>query len=194
MWFTWLLVDACVVVPQRFGLLESHSGQVVNTGVDWGAWWWPTEAFVDGRPITPPRKLFQVTVQGEMDTKIHFFVVKLNYAWPIMNLLFFQSWAHGDSECSEVMGWILSRKGKGTASETTYNPDDPQEVYSNPSIHSRINAYTETDDRSMDQSGIWSVRRLMERRSWRWVMERSMAITTWVIAFWTQPLLPLSQC
>jgi hypothetical protein len=42
------------------------------------------------------------------------------------------------------MGWILSRKGKATASETTYNPDDPQEVYSNPSIHSRINAYTET--------------------------------------------------
>jgi hypothetical protein len=38
------------------------------------------------------------------------------------------------------MGWILSHKGKATASETTYNPDDPLEAYSNPSIHSRINA------------------------------------------------------
>jgi hypothetical protein len=42
------------------------------------------------------------------------------------------------------MGWILSHKGKATASETTYNPDDPPEAYSNPSIHSRINAYMET--------------------------------------------------
>jgi hypothetical protein len=61
-----------------------------------------------------------------------------------MNLLFFQSRAHEDSECSEVMGWILSHKGKATTSETTYNPDDPPEAYSNPSIHSRINAYMET--------------------------------------------------
>ena len=30
---------------------------------------------------------------------------------------------------------------KGKASEVTYNPDDP--VYSNPSVHARINIYTE---------------------------------------------------
>jgi hypothetical protein len=43
-----------------------------------------------------------------------------------------------------VMRWILSHKGRATAIKTTYNPDDPPKAYSNPSIHSRINAYTET--------------------------------------------------
>ena len=39
------------------------------------------------------------------------------------------------------MGWALAHKGK--ASEVTYNPDDPPSVYSNPSVHARINMYTE---------------------------------------------------
>ena len=40
------------------------------------------------------------------------------------------------------MGWALARKGKAT-SNVTYNPDDPPSAYSNPSVHSRIQAYTE---------------------------------------------------
>lgn len=39
------------------------------------------------------------------------------------------------------MGWVLAHKGK--ASEATYNPDDPSSAYTNPSIHNRINEYTE---------------------------------------------------
>jgi hypothetical protein len=39
------------------------------------------------------------------------------------------------------MGWALAHKGK--ASEVTYNPDDPPSAYSNPSVHTRINMYTE---------------------------------------------------
>ena len=39
------------------------------------------------------------------------------------------------------MGWALAHKGK--ASEVTYNPDDPPSAYSNPSVHARINMYTE---------------------------------------------------
>ena len=35
----------------------------------------------------------------------------------------------------------MTRKGK--ASEVTYNPDDPPSAYSNPSVHARINMYTE---------------------------------------------------
>ena len=35
----------------------------------------------------------------------------------------------------------MTRKGK--ASEVTYNPDDPPLAYSNPSVHARINMYTE---------------------------------------------------
>ena len=40
------------------------------------------------------------------------------------------------------MGWALARKGKAT-SNVTYNPDDPPSAYSNPSVHSRIQAYTD---------------------------------------------------
>jgi hypothetical protein len=42
------------------------------------------------------------------------------------------------------MGWALSHKGKASVSETTYNPDDPPQAYNNPSIHGRLNVYTET--------------------------------------------------
>ena len=38
----------------------------------------------------------------------------------------------------------MSHKGKASASSTTYNPDDPPEVYNNSSIGGRINVYTET--------------------------------------------------
>ena len=54
-----------------------------------------------------------------------------------------QSAAHGGAECPPFVGWALSHKGKATASETTYNPEDPPEAYSNPSIHTRIASYTE---------------------------------------------------
>ena len=40
------------------------------------------------------------------------------------------------------MGWALARKGKAT-SNVTYNLDDPPSAYSSPSVHSRIQAYTE---------------------------------------------------
>jgi len=40
------------------------------------------------------------------------------------------------------MGWVMARKGKAT-SNVIYNPDDPPSVYSNPTIHSRIQSYTE---------------------------------------------------
>jgi hypothetical protein len=52
------------------------------------------------------------------------------------------------------MGWILSHKGKATASETIYNPDDPLEAYSNPFIHSASMHTWRQDDISMGQSGI----------------------------------------
>jgi hypothetical protein len=42
------------------------------------------------------------------------------------------------------MAYMLAHKGQETASETTYNSDDPPEVYNNPSIHSRFTTYEET--------------------------------------------------
>ena len=45
---------------------------------------------------------------------------------------------HQDS----LMGWAMACKGKAT-SGVTYNLDDPLSAYSNPSIHGRLQAYTE---------------------------------------------------
>ena len=42
------------------------------------------------------------------------------------------------------MGWALARKGKAT-SNVTYNPDDPPSAYNNPSVHGRIQLYTEME-------------------------------------------------
>jgi hypothetical protein len=64
-----------------------------------------------------------------------------------------------------VMAYMLAHKGKATASETTYNPDDPPEAYSNPSIHPASLHMRRREGRSMGQSGIPFVHRLMERRS-----------------------------
>ncbi|XP_039841357.1 uncharacterized protein LOC120701319 [Panicum virgatum] len=50
--------------------------------------------------------------------------------------------SHEGQECPPFLGWALARKGKAT-SNVTYNPDDPPSAYSNPSVHSRIQAYTE---------------------------------------------------
>ena len=43
------------------------------------------------------------------------------------------------------MGLVLAHKGK--ASEVTYNPDDLPSVYTIPTIHTRINVYTEVGRR-----------------------------------------------
>jgi len=53
-----------------------------------------------------------------------------------------RSSSHEGQECTPFVGWALARKGKAT-SNVTYNPDDPPSAYSNPSVHSRIQAYTE---------------------------------------------------
>jgi hypothetical protein len=42
------------------------------------------------------------------------------------------------------MAYMLAHKGKATASETTYNPDNLLKAYNNPSIHSRFTTYAET--------------------------------------------------
>jgi sugar phosphate isomerase/epimerase len=41
------------------------------------------------------------------------------------------------------MAYAMSHKGKATAPETSYNPDDPPEAYSNSSVHTRLTDYIE---------------------------------------------------
>lgn len=58
-----------------------------------------------------------------------------------LTCFFLQSQAHDGVECPEFVGWAMAHKSK--ASEATYDPNDPPSSYSNPSVYSRINAYTE---------------------------------------------------
>jgi hypothetical protein len=41
------------------------------------------------------------------------------------------------------MAYAMSHKGKATAPETSYNPDDPPEAYTNTSVYTRLTNYTE---------------------------------------------------
>jgi hypothetical protein len=53
-----------------------------------------------------------------------------------------QSAAHGGQPCPQFRAYALAHKGKATA-DIDYNPNDPAEAYSDPSIHSRLSDYTD---------------------------------------------------
>ncbi|RLN30578.1 uncharacterized protein C2845_PM05G20530 [Panicum miliaceum] len=48
--------------------------------------------------------------------------------------------AHGPA-LPPVQAWAMAHKGKET-SDVTYNPEDPPEAYSNPTIHSLLSGYS----------------------------------------------------
>ncbi|TVU03565.1 hypothetical protein EJB05_50881, partial [Eragrostis curvula] len=51
--------------------------------------------------------------------------------------------AHEGRECPPLMAWAMAHKGKATSIEVDYNPEDPPEAYSNPTVHTRLSQYTE---------------------------------------------------
>ena len=53
-----------------------------------------------------------------------------------------QSQAHGGEAINEMVGYALSHKGKATAADTTYSPENGPEAYSNPAAYERISDYT----------------------------------------------------
>jgi len=53
-----------------------------------------------------------------------------------------QSSSHEDQECNDFQAYCMAHKGRAT-SDVSYNPADPLEAYSNPSVHTRITEYTE---------------------------------------------------
>ena len=53
-----------------------------------------------------------------------------------------QSQSHGGQECNEFMAYALAHKGKATAPDLTYNPEDPPEAYTNTSVHSKLSEYS----------------------------------------------------
>ena len=52
-----------------------------------------------------------------------------------------QSSSHDGQPCSQFKAWVLSKKGKATTN-IDFNPVDPPEAYSDPSIHSCVSEYT----------------------------------------------------
>jgi hypothetical protein len=40
------------------------------------------------------------------------------------------------------MAYALAHKGKVTAPDLTYNPEDPPEAYTNTSVHSKLSEYS----------------------------------------------------
>ncbi|RLN34356.1 uncharacterized protein C2845_PM03G32080 [Panicum miliaceum] len=83
--------------------------------------------------------------------------------------------AHGGAKCPEFVRWALAHKGK--ASEVTYNPDDPPSAYNNPSVYTRINAYTEAGRQIHGPEWDLSARPLDGEIIMRLEEERSMAGT-----------------
>src|SRR5687767_633374 len=52
-----------------------------------------------------------------------------------------QTSSHDGQECSRFKAWVMSKKGKVTAN-IDFNPEDPPEAYSHPSINNCVTEYT----------------------------------------------------
>lgn len=68
------------------------------------------------------------------------------YAQYIHNILsycfFLQTRSHSGEECNSFKAYALAHKGKATDPNLAYNPEDPPEVYSTPSVHKHLTDYT----------------------------------------------------
>ena len=53
-----------------------------------------------------------------------------------------QTRAHGGQEINTYTGYCLANKGKATAPDNVYNPEDGPEVYSNPTAYDKATQYT----------------------------------------------------
>ena len=53
-----------------------------------------------------------------------------------------QSESHEDQECNDFQAYCMAHKGRAM-SNVSYNPADPPEAYSNPSVHMHITEYME---------------------------------------------------
>ena len=60
----------------------------------------------------------------------------------IILLISWQSESHPNQSCNDFTAYTMSHMDRAT-SDVAYNPAAPPEAYTNPSIHARINAYTE---------------------------------------------------
>jgi hypothetical protein len=53
-----------------------------------------------------------------------------------------QSQAHGGEVVNEMVGYALSHKGKATAPDSRYDPEDGPDAYTNANVHPKLTEYT----------------------------------------------------
>jgi hypothetical protein len=53
-----------------------------------------------------------------------------------------QSQAHGGEVINEMVGYALSHKGKATAPDNRYDPEDGPDAYTNTNVHPKLTEYT----------------------------------------------------
>jgi hypothetical protein len=53
-----------------------------------------------------------------------------------------QSQAHGGEVVNEMVGYALSHKGKATAPDNRYDPEDGSDTYTNTNVHPKLAEYT----------------------------------------------------
>ena len=106
----------------------------------------PGAPLVDARCATPSRQPRPSRVQGCLGKSLHFLVLSNSKFCILTNhcilSLCLQSESHEDQECNDFQAYCMAHKGRAT-SDVSYNPADPPEAYSNPSVHTRITEYTE---------------------------------------------------
>jgi len=106
----------------------------------------PGAPLVDARCATPSRQPRPSRVQGCLGKSLHFLVLSNSKFCILTNhcilSLCLQSGSHEDQECNDFQAYCMAHKGRAT-SDVSYNPADPPEAYSNPSVHTRITEYTE---------------------------------------------------
>ena len=68
---------------------------------------------------------------------IHFFALDTHLCYILIEVFLSQSASHVGRPCPTFKAFALSHKGKATA-DIDYNPNDPPEAYSNPSINSKL--------------------------------------------------------
>lgn len=59
-----------------------------------------------------------------------------------MFVFYSQTAEHGGQEINELVGYALSHKGKASAQDNVYNPEDGPEAYSNASVHPKLAEYS----------------------------------------------------
>lgn len=74
---------------------------------------------------------------------IYFFYSNAQYSLVAIIFVFSsQSQSHGGAPCNPFVAYHLAHKGKATAADTQYNPEDGPDAYTNATAYTKVTEYT----------------------------------------------------